>query len=86
MSLFVRLYNGQIRLLKRDFAKCILTGGRDADTSERIALLQCLFGTLSLFFGNDYSSITNMCEQELQRRVLYGEGIEDSEEEEMLEL
>lgn len=86
VTMFVSLFDGQIRSLKLAIAQCVLSGGKTADPSERIELLRCLFGALSLYFKDDYSLLTNMCEEELERRIKYGEGIEDSEEEEMLEL
>lgn len=85
-TIFVNLYDGQIRSLKRDLGRCILSGGKDADPNERIELLRCLFGTLRLYFKDDYSLLTDMCEQEIQRRLQYGEGIEDSDEEVLFEL
>lgn len=85
VSMFVRLYDGQIRSLRRDIAKCILTGAKDAEPSERIELLRCLFGGLSFYFKDDYSALTDACQEEIDRRVRYGEGECDSEEEEMFE-
>lgn len=80
-SVFVSLYCGQIRALKRDIVKCCLAGSKDASQQERAELLRCLFGALNLYFHEDYSLLIDMCESELERRARSGEGIEDPEEE-----
>ena len=86
VTMVTSLYQGQIRQLKSDLAKCILAGGKDADPSERVELLRCLLGALEIYFGDDFSLLTNMCEQELEFRLKYGENIEDSDEEVLFEL
>lgn len=85
LTIVLSLYNGQVKSLKSDIAKIILIGGKDAEPAERANLLRCLIDSLNLFLHEDYSCLTDMCEEELERRIKYGEGIEDSEEDKIFE-
>lgn len=76
------LYCGQMAALKQDVAKLALgeKGAREeASPAERTELLRCLIGSLMFYFDEDYSLLVETCEEELQRREKYGEGVEDVE-------
>ena len=78
VTMVISLYDNQIMALRADIAKCALAGSKDADPAERAELLRCLIGCLKLFFGDDYSFLSDMCTAEIERRIKYGEGEEDS--------
>lgn len=61
-TFFLNLYQQDVVALKRDFCKAVVLGGKEADANERAALLRCLHGALEFYYGDDYSTVMNMCD------------------------
>lgn len=62
-SLFLNLYALDAYSLRRDLSKLAVLGSAKATPSQRVALLRCLYGTVSLFIQDDFSGLIEMCEE-----------------------
>jgi len=67
-SLLLNLYGlGSAKLdaraLKRDLAKACVFGGKAPTSSERVALLRCLYDALAFIVQGDFTEIIDTCEQ-----------------------
>ena len=68
-SLLLNLYGlGSAKLdakqLRRDIAKVsVFGGGKSPTSSERVALLRCLYDALSFFVQGDFTEIIETCDQ-----------------------
>lgn len=60
--LLLELYEGNIPSLKRDLLKTQLLGQAKAPPSQRIAMLQCVYGIISLYIKDDFAGIIAICE------------------------
>lgn len=60
--LLLELYEGSIPSLKRDLLKIRLLGTAKATPSQRIAILQCVYGIISLYIKDDFAGIIAICE------------------------
>ncbi len=62
-TLFLNLYALDAHSLRRDIGKLSLLGTAKAKPSQRVDLLQCLYGAMSLYIQDDFTEIIAMCEE-----------------------
>jgi len=62
-SLLLGLYEGDTQSLKRDITKLIMLGPAKAVPSQRVELLRCICGILSLHTKEDFSHILAECDR-----------------------
>lgn len=60
--LLLELYEGDIPSLKRDLLKVRLLGKAKAKLSQRVSILQCVYGIISLYVEDDFAGIIAKCE------------------------
>lgn len=78
VTLVQNLYNRDNKALKLDLTKIIMLDGADEATKqERFRLLQCLFGTMQIYLGDDISPLINSISNDITFEDRYESGDED---------